>query len=122
MHAADNSSRYWLTRFVLLRLLGLVYAVAFLAAALQIVPLIGSHGLLPVGVFLDRVREALGSTSAGFARLPSLFWFGHSDGALRAGAWLGFGLSLVVLAGCANALLLAALWALYMSYVHVGQI
>ena len=33
--AAD---RYWLTRFVLLRLLGFVYAVAFLAAALQLVP------------------------------------------------------------------------------------
>ena len=30
-------------------------------------------------------------------------------------------LSLVVLAGFANALLMAALWALYMSFVHVGQ-
>ena len=33
---------YWLTRFVLLRLLGFVYAAAFLSAALQLVPLIGS--------------------------------------------------------------------------------
>ena len=122
MHAAASPSRYWLTRFVLLRLLGLVYAVAFLAAANQIVPLIGAHGLLPVGSFLDRVREALGSTSAGFARLPSLFWLGHSDRALRAWAWVGCGLSCVVLAGYANALLLAGLWALYMSYVHVGQV
>src|ERR1700758_5691558 len=46
---------YWLTRFVLLRLLGIVYAVAFLVAAQQLLPLIGSHGLLPIGNFLQRV-------------------------------------------------------------------
>jgi hypothetical protein len=34
---------------------------------------------------------------------------------------LGFGLSLRVLAGFANSLLLAALWALYRSFVGVGQ-
>ena len=42
---------YWLARFVILRLLGLVYLVAFLTAAKQIVPLIGAKGLLPVGQF-----------------------------------------------------------------------
>src|SRR5213592_4121013 len=36
-------------------------------------------------------------------------------------AWLGAGLSLVVLAGFANALLMAVLWALYLSFVHIGQ-
>ena len=115
-------SGYWLTRFVLLRLLGLVYAVAFLAAVKQIVPLIGADGLEPLALYLDRVREALGSTSAGFIRLPSLFWFGHSDAALLAWAWAGLALSLIVLAGYANALVLAALWMIYMSFVHVGQI
>jgi hypothetical protein len=112
---------YWLTRFVILRLLGAVYAVAFLVAANQILPLIGSDGLLPVGAFLARVREGLGSTGAGFSRLPSLFWFAHSDAALLAVAWIGFGLSCLVAAGLANALVLAVLWALYLSIVHVGQ-
>ena len=45
--ASQSKDSYWLTRFILLRLLGLVYAVAFLAAAEQVVPLIGAHGLLP---------------------------------------------------------------------------
>jgi hypothetical protein len=110
-----------LTRLVILRLLGCVYAVAFLAAAKQILPLIGSHGLLPVDSFLARVQTALGSSASGFFRLPSLFWFVHSDAVLQAGAWAGFGLSVVVVAGYANALVMAALWALYMSFVHVGQ-
>jgi hypothetical protein len=112
---------YWLTRFVILRLLGLVYAVAFLVAAKQILPLIGSHGLLPLDLFLGRVQNALGSTGAGFLRLPSVFWFAHSDAILQTVAWAGFALSLLVVAGYANALVMAALWAFYMSFVHVGQ-
>gem|GEM_PF-3862045 len=52
---------YWLTRFVILRWLRLVYAVAFLAAALQIIPLIGSHGLLPIDLFIQQTQGALGS-------------------------------------------------------------
>ena len=112
---------YWLTRFVILRLLGAVYAVGFLVAIHQVIPLIGSDGLLPVGIYLRRVTEILGSTSAGFTRLPSIFWFGHSDSALLWVAWIGFILSCLVIAGYANAIVLTLLWFLYMSLVHAGQ-
>ncbi|HXO77200.1 MAG TPA: hypothetical protein VN824_18230, partial [Puia sp.] len=81
---------YWLTRFLILRLLGLIYAVAFLTAINQIIPLIGADGLLPVDTFIRRVAESLGSAGAGFRRLPSLFWFVHSDSALLTVAWIGF--------------------------------
>jgi hypothetical protein len=113
---------YWLTRFVILRLLGGVYAVAFLAAARQILPLIGSHGILPVELFLTRVENALGSPVMSFIRVPSLFWFAHSDGILQAASWLGFGISCLVVAGYANAIIMSLLWVLYMSFVHVGRI
>jgi hypothetical protein len=116
-----TSPSYWLTRFLILRLLGAIYAVAFLAAINQIVPLIGAHGLTPIGIFTQRVRDSLGSTANGFLRLPSLFWFVHSDTALLTVAWIGFILSLVVLAGFANAPILTVLWFLYMSFVHLGQ-
>lgn len=123
--AGDDGSikrpTYWLTRFVLLRLLGVVYAVGFLVAANQILPLIGSDGLLPVGLFVERARPIFGSSFSGFLRLPSLFWLIHSDTALLVAAWTGFALSCVVVAGFANALLLAILWALYMSFVHLGE-
>ena len=112
---------YWLTRFMILRLLGVVYAVAFLVAINQIIPLIGSNGLTPLNIFLKRVSAALGSDGAGFARLPSLFWIWHSNSALLIAAWVGFILSVVVASGFANALLLGVLWFLYMSFVHVGQ-
>src|SRR5213593_2344712 len=102
---------YWLTRFVLLRLLGLVYFVAFLSLARQVLPLIGHEGLLPADLFLDQLAERVGGRRAGFVALPSLFWLDASDRILLAGAWLGTGLSALVLAGFANAILLASLWA-----------
>jgi hypothetical protein len=120
LFARGNS--YWLTRFVILRLLGFVYAMAFLVAINQLVPLIGEHGLTPANHFLNSIEEQLGSRTAGMLRLPTLFWFGISDGGLSIFAWIGFGLSLVVLAGYANAIILTILWAMYMSIVHVGQI
>src|SRR5215475_5373639 len=118
--ALGNS--YWLTRFVILRLLGFVYAIAFLVAANQLLPLIGEQGLTPARGFLNVVQTQFGSRSAGVLRLPTLFWFGISDNALLIFSWVGFALSLVVLCGYANAILLAVLWAMYMSIVHIGQI
>ncbi len=112
---------YWLTRFLILRLLGLIYAVAFLVAINQIVPLIGSDGLLPVGNYLNAVSDAFGSSAAGFRHLPSVFWFNHSDNMLLAVSWIGFVLSLIVLAGFANAPLMVVLWFLYLSIAHIGQ-
>ena len=112
---------YWLTRFMILRLLGLVYAIAFLVAINQIIPLIGSNGLLPVDIYLRDLGTALGSNGVGFVRLPTVFWIWHSDAALLIVSWLGFVLSLIVLAGFANATVLSVLWFLYLSIVHAGQ-
>jgi hypothetical protein len=112
---------YWLTRFMILRLLGGIYAVAFLVAINQVLPLIGSHGLTPVNVFIKDINSMLGSTGSSFVKLPSLFWFWHSDTALITVAWMGFILSCLVAAGYANAIIMALLWILYLSLVHIGQ-
>src|SRR5437764_1213260 len=117
-----GGNSYWLTRFVIIRLLGFVYAVAFLVAAQQLVPLVGEHGLTPANHFFERVEAHFGSRSAAALQLPSLFWFGISDQGLSIFAWVGFGLSLIVLGGFANAILLGILWAMYMSIIHAGQI
>src|SRR4029077_15445056 len=112
LFARGNS--YWLTRFVILRLVGFVYAVAFLVAAQQLVPLVGEHGLKSESHFLNGIQTQLGFHTAGMMQVPTLFWFGISDNALSVFSWIGFALSLVVLGGYANAILLAILWAMYM--------
>jgi hypothetical protein len=118
---APPEARYHLARFLILRLLGLVYLTGFAILINQGLPLLGSHGLLPVGEFTARVSERLGGSGAGFLRLPSLFWFAHSDSLLMGLAWCGALLSLSVLLGVTNAAVMAALWGLYLSFVHVGQ-
>src|SRR5438046_5324200 len=93
---------YWLTRAVLLRGLGLIYFVAFLSLVPQVVPLVGSDGLLPARLHLDQLRTQAGGSGAAFVAEPGLFWLGVSDASLRAGAWIGLALSVAVVAGFAN--------------------
>ena len=54
--AEPQGNTYWLTRFLLLRLLGIVYLAAFLSLAVQVLPLIGAHGLLPATTLAGRRR------------------------------------------------------------------
>ena len=118
--ARGNS--YWLTRFVILRLLGLFMRSHFLVAAQQLVPLIGSRGITPAWQFLSAVHAQLGSRTQGMLHFPTVFWFGLSDQGMTIFAWVGFALSLIVLAGYANAIIMTLLWAMYMSIVHIGGI
>jgi len=120
--SSKTTKGYWLTRFVFLRLLGFIYLVAFISLATQVIPLIGSEGLLPADNFLDNVENSYGSKSNAFSALPSIFWFGISDNALVVLSWLGIILSIIVLVGYANSILMFVLWLLYMSFVHIGQV
>jgi hypothetical protein len=116
----DDPSTYELTRFAILRLLALVYFVAFLIVLMQFEPLLGSRGLLPIAPWLAFQKEHLGAEA--YWRIPTLFWLGPSDGATRVACWAGLALSGAALLGATNALVQLALWALYMSFVNVGQI
>lgn len=114
-----SSDGYWLSRLVFQRGLALLYVVAFVAAARQFRPLIGEHGMLPVPRFTARVP---------FRRAPSLFQVRYSDRLFAGIAWGGAVLGAAVAGGAADAvplwgsmLLWAALWALYLSIVNVGQ-
>jgi hypothetical protein len=120
---AEGATPYRWTRFFILRLLGLLYLMGFLVLAFQGRGLIGHDGLLPADRYVARIVHHSGSAGAAFWDLPTLFyWLGTSDRMLSAMAWLGAGLSLLVLCGFANAIVLALLWALYMSFVHIGQL
>src|SRR5438477_13219509 len=92
--AVGNS--YWLTRFVILRLLGFVYAIAFLVAANQLLPLIGEHGLTPARDFLNVVQTQFGWRSDGMLRIVVILGLGSSDHALLIFSWVGFVLAVVV--------------------------
>jgi Lipase maturation factor len=117
---AAEPATYEATRFAVLRLLALVYVVAFASTARQLGPLLGSHGLLPIADLLASVHARFGAGA--YWRLPTLFWFDASDATLEIACACGLGLSAAALAGVTNAGLQLALWAIYASFVHTGQI
>ncbi len=111
---------YWLGRLLFLRVLGLVYLVAFVSALNQFPALAGERGLLPARRYL---------CAAGFRRAPSLFHLRSSDRFARTLAIVGSLLAAAVVAGGVERLPLpatmgvwAALWAIYLSFVNAGQI
>jgi hypothetical protein len=112
-------STYLHTRRVFLRLLGLVYLIAFVSLGVQVTGLIGEHGILPAGGFLRAVRENLGNQ--GYWKVPTLCWFDASDAALRVQCAGGAALALLLIVGVAPRPVLLVLWILYLSLVKAGQ-
>jgi hypothetical protein len=96
----DEAEGYLWPRWLFLRALGLIFFSAFYALAFQMRGLIGERGILPAGLYLDRISTVFGPlTRLWFA--PTLLWINSSDWAL----------TLIVAAGLiASALLVLNVW------------
>ncbi len=110
---------YFLSRWLFLRGLALVFAIAFASLWVQIDGLIGSRGILPIADLLDAVRQYAGGSR--WAELPTLCWLGASDASLHLQCAAGVILSIALFAGLAPRPCLALLWALYLSLTVAGQ-
>src|SRR5207245_1817686 len=110
---------YVLSRWLFLRLLGVVYLVAFLSLVPQVTGLVGEHGLLPARPFLDRASAIYGG--AAYRLFPTLCWLGASDATLQALCWAGVALALLLIAGVAQVPVLLLLWVDYLSLSVAGQ-
>jgi hypothetical protein len=117
-----QADSYHLTRFLILRLLGFVYVSAFVSLLGQLLPLLGEDGLTPASVYLRRLTTLYGSAVEAFIKVPTFFFVDASDSSLFFFASLGLVLSVIVFLGFANSIVMTILWALYMSFVHVGQV
>jgi uncharacterized membrane protein YphA (DoxX/SURF4 family) len=109
-----------LTRRLFLRLVGVVYLAAFVSLEWQVDGLLGPNGLMPAGAYLARVAGVLGDDAPW--RVPTLFWLDASPSSLRAACLAGIATSLVLIAGLVPLAALIVLWALYLSFVGVGQL
>ena len=116
-----TAGRFDLTRWAFLRLLAIVYAIAFASLAVQITGLVGEAGILPAGDYLSLAHARLGAYA--WWRLPTLCWLtGTGDVALLALAWGGVALSGLLFANLAPALVCPLLWLAYLSLSVVGQV
>jgi Lipase maturation factor len=115
-------ARFAKTQWLFLRLLALIYAVAFGSLATQIVGLVGARGIAPLHDYLGRLNAAFGTLgSARFLALPTIFWWNSSDTALHVAAWAGVALAAMLFFGKLERLVLVLLYLLYLSLNMAGQ-
>ncbi len=114
-----ESPSYALTRWLFLRLLGVVYFIAFISIWWQIPGLVGSNGILPSSYFLQLVKENFGHDR--YWLFPTLAWMKASDSFLQFLALSGALLSLLLILGLAAVPALTLLWINYLSLVTIGQ-
>ena len=114
-----TTTSFVLGSWLFLRLLGIIYLIAFVSLALQIPGLIGRGGILPATEYLAR-RRRWGVSR--FWRVPTLCWVSSTDGFILGQAWAGALLSLCLILGLAPMAVLVALWILYLSLFSVSRI
>ena len=112
-----------LSSWLFLRLLGVVYLVAFWSLGVQIRALIGHDGILPARDLMTAAHRWADGQQVGFDRfrvLPTLAWLSTSDRFLEGLCYGGSALSLLLVAGIAPLVLLPLLWLGYLSLVVVA--
>jgi len=110
---------FWARRWFL-RMLGLVYVIAFVSLWVQIDGLVGSNGMSPVHQFLPVVRQQVGTDA--YFLLPTLCWFDSSNAFLHFLCGGGVVLSVLLICGVAPALSLVMLFVFYLSLAVAGQV
>jgi predicted DCC family thiol-disulfide oxidoreductase YuxK len=115
---------YFLTRWVFLRALGIIYLVAFISLWTQVSGLIGHDGILPEDRFMSAIKQECDAQGIGLDRfrlVPTLCWLNSSDSFLQFQCAAGAILAIVLIIGITPAPALALLWLLYLSLMTVGR-
>ncbi len=115
---------YFLTRWIFLRALGLIYLVAFVSFWMQASGLIGHNGILPADKYIAYIKQTCDAQHIGLDRFrlaPTLCWLNSSDGFLNFQCAAGTVLAALLVVGLAPMPCLALLWLLYLSLSTVGQ-
>ncbi|MBT8128278.1 MAG: lipase maturation factor family protein [Gammaproteobacteria bacterium] len=110
---------YELVAALFIRILGIIYLIAFASLLVQIQGLVGSGGILPVGELLDYVDTE--AANARFYRLPTIFWLDHSNIALVGATIYGCVVSVQILFNWWQRPALILAFILYLSLFNVCQ-
>jgi hypothetical protein len=109
-----GASEAFFVRWIFLRALALVWAVAFASLGVQIRGLAGPEGILPAERFLTAVRDSYGGAAPG--AVPTLcWWFGTGAESLEAMCAAGVGLAALLALGILPGPASLLLWGIYLS-------
>jgi lipase maturation factor 1 len=115
-----SASDRLIPRWIFLRALGLIYFSAFYSLVFQIKGLIGPHGILPAGEYLQAVAHS-SMTHARFWYVPSLLWISSASGMLIALCSLGMIASLLLVMNLWPRAMLVLCFLCFLSFVSAAQ-
>ncbi len=116
---SDGENSYKLISALFLRLLAMIYFIAFFTLTFQITGLAGENGILPLSPWLDFLLNDLGA--AAFLHYPMIFWFEQSNTFLQLVAWSGCAFSILLFLNIWPRINLILLFIFYLSLVTAGQ-
>ncbi|HYT19956.1 MAG TPA: lipase maturation factor family protein [Candidatus Polarisedimenticolia bacterium] len=108
-----------LPRWIFLRALGLIFYSAFFSLLPQIRGLIGPHGILPAGEYLQALAERFGH--AGYWYAPTLLWFSSGAHMLTGICWAGMIASVLLVLNLWPRGMLAICLVCFLSFVSAAQ-
>ena len=92
---AEGKNTHLLSRWIVLRALGVIYFSAFYSLLFQIKGLIGPQGILSAADYLSAVSDSLPGWER-FWYAPTLLWWSASDHVLLVLCWVGVAASLAI--------------------------
>jgi lipase maturation factor 1 len=118
--AHSAAANYSIGAWLFLRAIGLIYAIAFLSLAVQILALAGREGISPAREFLAQVRQQFGPRR--FMAVPTLCWLNGSDTFLRFLCWVGAVAAVLASIGVATLPALIVCFVFYLSLFNVARL
>jgi lipase maturation factor 1 len=108
----------FLTRWIFLRSLGVIYFSAFFSLVFQIRGLIGPEGILPASEYLKNVAEHVGY--ARYWYVPSIFWFSSGGHMLTSLCWAGMAAAVLLVFNIWPRGMLAICFVCFLSFVSAA--
>ena len=118
MSNTEHSS-YQLISSVFLRLLGVIYLIAFASLGTQVEGLIGSQGILPLAARLAEYAAETGLER--YLQTPTLFWLHAGDTTLIGATVAGALAAVLIILNIWQRPALVAAFLLYLSLFHAAQ-
>jgi hypothetical protein len=114
-----DPASYALGIHLFIRLLGVIYIIAYVPFFFQAQGLFGQNGIRPIPLFLDAIRSRFGK--ARWYYVPTLFWLQASDRAILLLVTAGVLFGILLMCGVCPPLMLLLLYVTHLSLTSAGQ-
>lgn len=114
----DEATYLW-PRWIVLRLVGIVYVFIFGGIIHEAQALIGPDGILPVSALFAHLENLFPNSIEPLFRAPSLLWISSGAGMITILGWLGMAAAVATILNLWPRMALFACWLIFLSFVTV---